>query len=446
MMYDMEKIKAELGSGLRDYLPADMIGRQIMLDKIRQVFELFGFAPLSTPGLEKEEILTGNDPNFKMQIFKTRLQQDEDLALRFDLTVPLARVMVQYDNEIDKPFKRYQIGSVWRGERPQFGRFREFMQCDADIVGSATMAADAEIISLMSAVLSALGLNRFLIKVNNRKILNGLSQYVGFDPDKLVIVLRVIDKLDKAGWPAVAEELVTAVGLQPDQLEKLKKFIEFKAPNQSAALAGIRELMANSEIALQGITELEQIIKHLKALKVPDDCWTIDFSVARGLAYYTGPVFETILVDFPELGSIFSGGRYDDLLSRFSNNTLPAVGASVGLDRLFAGMKKMGLLTEIATVTQVAVLNFDQNNESYCEQVVAGLRQAGIKTEFYLGKETGLKGQLTYALKKDIPIVVLAGSTESERGVVQIKDLRQHEQTESTLAELESKIRTILDR
>ena len=223
-------ISPALASGFRDYLPQDMIPRQWMLDTIRNVFERFGFVPLDTSGIEREEVLKGGDPNFKMQIFKTFLRnQESGLALRFDLTVPLARVVSLYPNEISKPFKRYQMGKVWRGEKPQAGRFCEFMQFDADIVGSNRTSADAEIISLMYETLTALGVSDFVIKVNNRKILNGLAAYVGYSPDKTVEVLRLIDKLDKSGWETISSEIAETASLAPEQLDQLKRFLDLRA-------------------------------------------------------------------------------------------------------------------------------------------------------------------------------------------------------------------------
>src|SRR3990167_6122523 len=228
-------ISPTLASGFRDYLPEDMIPRQWMLDTIRSVFERFGFVPLDTSGIEREEVLTGGDPNFKKQIFKTYLRnQESGLALRFDLTVPLARVVSLYPNEISKPFKRYQMGKVWRGEKPQAGRFCEFMQFDADIVGSNRTSADAEIISLMYETLTALGITDFVIKVNNRKILNGLAAYVGYSPDKTVEVLRLIDKLDKSGWETISSEIAETASLAPEQLDQLKRFLDLRSEEHTS--------------------------------------------------------------------------------------------------------------------------------------------------------------------------------------------------------------------
>src|SRR3989344_3373173 len=347
-------INPELAGGFRDYLPEDMIPRQKMFDTIRDVFERFGFVPLDTPGLEKEEILTGGDPNFRMQIFRAGLRAgDEGLALRFDLTVPLARVVSAYGEKLEKPFKRYQIGKVWRGEKPQAGRFREFVQFDAEIV------------ALIYETLTALGLSRFVIKVNNRKILNGLPSLVGFELTSNAEVLRIIDKLDKIGWDGVKVELAEKLNLSDSQTDKLKQFIDIRSDSQEETLARLAELGADSPNIVEGSNELKEIISHIRSLGIPDRMWRIDLSVARGLGYYTGPVFETTLTDIPEIGSVFSGGRFDDLVARFGERSVPATGASVGVDRLFAAMDKLGLVKKEKTVAQVLVLNFDSQAEDY---------------------------------------------------------------------------------
>lgn len=438
-------INPELASGFRDYLPGDMIPRQWMLDTIRSVFERFGFLPLDTSGIEKEEILTGGDPNFKMQIFKTFLRsQESGLALRFDLTVPLARVVSLYPNEISKPFKRYQMGKVWRGEKPQAGRFCEFMQFDADIVGSNRTSADAEVVSLMYETLMALGITDFMIKVNNRKILNGLATYVGYSVDKTVEVLRLIDKLDKLGWENISGELADTIKLGSDQLEKLKKFLDLRVGSNEETTTAVLELMAVSPEAVEGAKELGEITTFVDALGVPRSAWQIDLSVARGLGYYTGPVFETTLLKLPSIGSVFSGGRYDDLVARFGNDSIPATGASVGVDRLFSALETLGLVPKKRTTTKAIVLNFDSGAEVYCNKAVGLLRQAGIPAELYLGKETTIKGQLAYALKQEVPAIIIIGSRERDSGVVQVKDPKNRTQRAVPIAELPEAIQAVI--
>jgi len=439
-------INPNLPSGFRDYLPKDMIPRQRMLDIIRTTFERFGFVPLDTPGLEREEVLTGGDPNFRKQIYRAKLRDStEELALRFDLTVPLARVIALYQSEIERPFKRYQVGKVWRGERAQAGRFREFIQFDADTVGTANMMADAEIVTLMYETLRALGVPNFLIRVNNRKILNGLAEYVGFPTDKNVDVLRTIDKLDKIAWDGVRTELMAEpMGFTDTQCEAIKGFIDLRAGNQRETLTAVRALMANSPVAQNGIEELESIVGHVEALGVPADAWTIDLSVARGLGYYTGPVFEAILQDLPEIGSVFSGGRYDDLVSRFSDMNVPATGASVGVDRLFAALEKLELVQSAKTVSQVLFMNFDPACALSCERIATTLRNDGIPTEIYLGKETSFKGQLAYATRQQIPVLIIIGSNEATKGTATVKDMVARKQVEVPQDQVLTTVREVL--
>jgi len=423
-------IEPGVASGFRDYLPEDAIPRQRMFDTIREVFERFGFSPLVTPAMERIEVLTGNDPDFNMQIFKisTGGDQTNPLALRFDHTVPLARVVAQYQTEIDKPFKRYAVGPVWRGEKAQAGRYREFAQFDADTVGTADVIADAEVIALMYETMTALGIKNFLIRVNNRKVLNGLPEYVGFDPEKIKQVLRILDKLDKASWDGVAEELERELGFEGAQLDALKKFVDLKTDSNTTTVKAVKELMSISEIALEGARELEEIISSVTSLGVPDSAWSVDLSVARGLDYYTGPVFETILTDLPEIGSVFSGGRYDGLVARFGSTSVPATGASVGVDRLFAALEKLGLVKRKRTVAEVIIFDFDPEGREIVQSVATDLRRGGISTEIYFGNDNTLKGQLAYAVRKEFPIAIIIGSNERERGEVTVKNLVEREQ------------------
>ncbi len=428
-MAENTRIKPELAAGIKDYLPKDMIPRQWMLDTIREVFELFGFVPLDTPGLERIEILTGGDPDFDKQIFRVGLKEnDEDLALRFDLTVPLARVVAQYAGKITKPFKRYQVGKVWRGEKPQAGRFREFVQFDADIVGSARTAADAEIIALMHETMVALRVERFLVRFNNRKVLNGLPEYANFDPSKIVEVLHLIDKLDRLGWDNIAGEMADLHKISATALSAIKEFLELRTGTAAETISALRRLMSRSAIAMEGVDELAEIVEHLDPLGVPKERWTIDLSVARGLGYYTGPVFETTMLDLPSIGSVFSGGRFDGLVSRFGGDIVPATGASVGVDRLFAALEKLGQIQRRPTISQVCVLNFDPEGARFCQEVTTILRRAGISTEFYLGKGITLREQLAYAVSQEFPICVIIGATERQRQMVKIKDMTFRQQ------------------
>jgi len=440
-----KEIDISVPSGFRDYLPEDMIPRQWMLDTIRGVFEKFGFQPLDTSGIEREEVLTGGDPDFDKQIFRSYTKdRPYGLALRFDLTVPLARVVSLYPGDIQKPFKRYQMGKVWRGEKPQAGRFCEFMQFDADIIGSSRLTSDAEIVSVIYETMTALGVGKFLIRVNNRKILNGLANFAGYDRSKSENVMRVLDKLDKLDWTAVSKELAESVGLTQDQIERLKTFIDSQSDNQLDTVARIEELMVDSPDAKEGIQELKRLVYLVDALGVPRDFWSIDLSVARGLGYYTGIVFETVLPDLLSIGSVFSGGRYDNLVQSLGGEQIPATGASVGVDRLFAALSQLRLLPEKKTQTEVVVLNFDPDAEIYNSQVATTLRQNGFCTELYLGREQTIKGQLTYALKQGVPVVVISGGNERGRNVVQVKDLRSRTQVEVPVSKVVEAVRDFL--
>lgn len=424
----------KLASGIRDYLPDEVAVRSSMLATIQNIFERFGFVRLETPAIERLEVLTGGDPNFSKQLFKLAYPND-GLALRFDLTVPLARVVAQYSGEIKKPFKRYQVGAVWRAEKAQAGRFREFLQFDADIVGSSSVLADAEIVSLMYETLSALGLTEFTIKVNTRKLLNSLAEYAGFDPLTTNDVLRTVDKLDKIGWDAVQRELAAPLGeggreLTDAQIVLLQKFFAITSSDQAVVLELLGELVGHLPCGNEGIEELARILHAADCLEVPREKWKIDVATARGLSYYTGPVFEATLNKLPEIGSVFSGGRYDDLVSRFSDISVPATGASVGVDRLFEALRQLGSGKSHTSAPEVLLLNFDADSESGVQRLSTLLRRAGMRVELYLGNEITLKAQLAYATKRQAPFVIFLGERERANNIVTVKDMASFTQVE----------------
>lgn len=452
-MSTLPKIKPDLPGGFRDYLPQDMIPRQRMFDTIRAVYERYGYSPLDTPGLERTEVLTGNDPAFDMPIYRTSNISDQELALRFDLTVSLARVLALHPNDITLPFRRYHVGKVWRGEKPQAGRFREFVQFDADVVGSSSMLADAEIVALMHDTMVALGFERILIRVNDRKLLNGLPAFAGFPPEKTTGVLRAIDKLEKVGWEKVREELQntpasahddTANDLSDDATARIKQFLDLRGAGKDDLLSDVERLLGHVPVAAEGIRELRQICAAVRAFGVPEDRWTIDLSVARGLGYYTGPVFETMLVDLPKIGSVFSGGRFDRLVERFTHASFPATGASIGVDRLFAAMEELKLVETGRTVTQVLVVRFNPAEDAVYQALAVELRGAGLPTEIYLGDEAAFKSQLAYATKQKIPVVLIVGPEELAAGTVQVKDMRRRTQDTVLRGNLLPRVRAIL--
>ncbi len=440
----MKKIKPELASGFRDYLPEDMAKRARMINIIRGVFELFGFGELETPGIEEMNILIGGDPDFKKQIFKTSvLKGDDVLALRFDLTVPLARVIAQYTT-IKKPFKRFQIGKVWRAEKSQLGRFRELLQCDADIVGASSPCSDAEIITLAYETLSALSIGDFTIKINSRKILNALPFIAGFSEKKLESVLRIIDKLDKRGIKEVKNELSAIQGISKSTAEKILEFVCFSGISNEDTLSFAEKNILSCGADVSGVADLRSAISFIKSAGVPDKAYAVDLRIARGLGYYTGIVFETALLNMPEIGSVCSGGRYDSLVERFGNVSIPSVGLSIGFDRLFSALSTLNLSPALNPFGDVIVLNFDENAVQYVQKIATGLRKSGISTELYLGNEKTIKGQLAYALNKGFSVIVLAGIDEFNKRTVQIKDVAKRTQLEMSEDAFVAEIRKIL--
>jgi histidyl-tRNA synthetase len=439
----MSKIDPQPASGFRDYLPADAIARQAMFDRIRHIFERYGFSPIDTPALERLDVLTGGDPEFKKQLYQARItEDDEPLGLRFDLTVPLARYIAAHADKLQMPFMRYHIGSAWRGEHAQAGRYREFTQCDADIVGSRSMLADAQIISMVYTVFRGLNLEDTIrIRLSNRKILNGLAEFLQFDAGKTPAVLRAIDKLDKQEWSAVASELKDKVGLDSEQIDGIQEFLDLKADTAEGTLDQVGKMLEFATTSHAGIEELRQMIGHLDALGIPRSAWELDLSITRGLGYYTGTVFETRLTNAPQYGSVCSGGRYDDLVSRFAPMELSGVGLSVGIDRLFAALDELGLVPVAPTRTKVLLLNFDPAGQTNILELAAQLRQESINTQVYMGHEENLKGQLAWAVKSQIPYVIIMGASEREKGVAQLKDMNARTQEEVALADLPHKLK-----
>ncbi|HEX7833755.1 MAG TPA: histidine--tRNA ligase, partial [Thermoanaerobaculia bacterium] len=364
-----ETVQPRLSRGLRDLLPDQMLARQQMVDTIRRVYELYGFVPLSTPAVEFLDVLSGSaGQEAQSSIFRVSNPEKEDLGLRFDLTVPLARVIAQYP-QLPRPFRRYQVASVWRADKPDKGRYREFTQFDLDSVGVESEVADTEIIAGMCDTLSALGVGRYLVRFSSRAMLNLLLAYGEISAEQGVGVFRVLDKLDKVGLDKVKLELmdgykdesgdiIRGVGLSRGQVEKIEQFLAIRGERRDV-VTQLRDLFANVENALPQIAVVEQISNHLYALGYEDDRVSLDLSIARGLAYYTGPVFEAILLDAPQFGSVFGGGRYDDLVMRFLGQSIPAVGASIGVDRLLAALTHLGKVKTQMATARVLVTNMD---------------------------------------------------------------------------------------
>jgi histidyl-tRNA synthetase len=427
-------VEPRVSRGLRDLLPDQMLARQSMIDTIRGVYESYGFVPLATPAIEFLDVLSGSAGQEAQQsIFRVTNPEGESLGLRFDLTVPLARVIAQY-NELPRPFRRYQVSPVWRADKPDKGRFREFTQFDLDSVGTESELADTEIIAGMCDTLSALQVGRYLVRFSSRAVLNLLLDFAGIEHGQGVDVFRVLDKLDKVGLDKVKLELmdgykdesgdiIRGVGLTRESVERIERFLGVKADARRDVIAQLRELFASVEGAAAQIDAIERISNHLYALGYGDDRVALDLSIARGLAYYTGPVFEAILLDAPQFGSVFGGGRYDNLVMRFLGQPIPAVGASIGVDRLLAALTALHKVDTRKSTARVLVVNMDPSLTDDYLQLTWELRRAGIPTELYLGNAKGPGKQLKYADYYDIPLALLYGSNEKQQGVVTLKDM-----------------------
>jgi histidyl-tRNA synthetase len=433
MSEEKKTVEPELLRGFRDYLPAQVNARQKMLDTIKKVYERYGFVPLETPALEYLLTLIGYGEDSNKLIFKFQNPEKENVALRYDLTVSLARVVAQYP-DLPKPFRRYQVGPVWRADKPGPGRFREFYQFDLDTVGSTSMAADAEIISGMYDTLRALGIQQFQVKFSDRKVLNTLLEYAGIPAADGHSVFRVLDKIEKIGLENVELELsvgridvsgdkIPGLGLNNAQIGKIKEFLLLPRGKRREVIDALRNLFKGIPLADEATGELTEICNSLEALEIPEEFVFIDLSVARGLDYYTGPVFEASLTNLPEFGSVFGGGRYDGLVERFLGKKIPATGASIGVDRLFAAMQKLELVQLTPSTAKVLVTVMDKTLSTEYQKITRELRMAGINTELYLGEEKSLSKQLQYANEQKIPVAVIIGGDELAKNEVTIKDL-----------------------
>ena len=420
-------IRPRVPRGMRDILPEQMIRRQYVIGVIRDVFEEFGFEPLQTPALELSEVLTGKyGPDAEKLIYQAgHIGGKEDISLRYDLSVPLCRVVAMHP-QLPKPFKRYQIDPVWRAERPQKGRYRQFFQCDADTVGTESMLADAENVNLIYQVLTRLGFEQFEVNINDRKLITGIGQFAGVPEEQLGGLYRSIDKLDKIGLSGVKDELAENQIPEP-VIEKLLALLQIEG-DPATVLNALSEQLGDSEIAREGIAELEELNSYLTTLGVPDKFYRMNVSMVRGLEYYTGPIYETV-VEEPKIGSITGGGRYDELIGSFSKQGYPATGTSFGIERIIDVMEEFDMFptTVGKTVTQVLVTVFDAELAQESLKLATLLRQNGIRTEVY-SRPTRLSTQIKYADTKGIPYAIILGSDELETGSVAIRNLASREQ------------------
>ena len=422
-MYDKKKlIQPRTLKAFRDFPPALAMPREQMIDKARAVFRSYGFAPIDTPALEYAEILTGKggDESDK-QMYRFSDNGGRDVALRFDLTVPFARFAAQHIGQLGTPFKRYHVGPVWRGENTQHGRYREFYQCDFDTIGTDANAADIETALVIHDILSTLGFERFSIHVNHRLVLNGLLESLGL-VEGAPAILRALDKLAKIGEEKVAAEMQSTANVAPEQAQKILETVQIKGSN-SEILAQLDDILGDHERAAAGIANLRQLVAAFTAANIPENRLALDVSIARGLDYYTGTVYETLLDDLPGIGSICSGGRYDDLAGLYTKQHLPGVGASLGLDRLMAAMEELGLLQETIAPADIFIAQFVEESLAHYIATSRRLRIAGLSAELY-PEAKGLGKQLKYADRKNIPLALIGGPNEFANGVWQVKDLR----------------------
>ena len=437
----MNKVEPRIMSGFMELTPDMQIKFNYIYDTIRQTYESFGFLPIDTPVLEYSEILlakAGGETEKQIYSFK---KGDSDISMRFDLTVPLSRYVSQHMNDITFPFKRYQMGKVYRGERPQKGRFREFYQCDIDIIGNGelSIAYDAELPCIIYNVFKKLDFGEFVIKVNNRKILNGFFASLGLS-DKITDILRIVDKIDKIGTQIVKEELIK-IGVSAEDADKILYFISISGSNDEI-IEKLYSLNISDEVFNTGIEEIKTLINYLRLFNIPENNFKIELSIARGLDYYTGTVYETNLVEHPELGSICSGGRYDNLTSYYSNQTMPGVGVSIGLTRLFDQLMQSGLLDRIkidTSISKVLIVDADNCNFEYITNVANKVRESGINADIYYG-DKALKNKMKYANKLNIPFVIIVGENEKNNNQVTLKDMVTGEQIQGSIEEAISKI------
>jgi histidyl-tRNA synthetase len=444
--------KPSVPKGTRDFSPVEMVKRNFIFDTIKDVFKRYGYLPIETPAMENLSTLMGkygeegdkllfkilNSGDYLSKV-KSNLTEVEsgklaleiaEKGLRYDLTVPFARFVVQHLNEITFPFKRYQIQPVWRADRPQKGRYREFYQCDVDVIGSNSFLNEVELIQIIDQIFQNLKVNA-VIKLNNRKILLGIAETIG-EPDKFIDITVAIDKLDKIGLEKVNQELLSK-GISQTAIEKLKPIFDLSGSN-SDKLKSLKAIVKDSETGLKGVEEVETVLNYFETLSLNIDL-DLDLTLARGLNYYTGAIFEVKAKDVA-IGSICGGGRYDDLTGVFGLKDVSGVGVSFGADRIYDVMEQLNIFPEeIVASTKVMFVNFGENEEMYCLPLLQKLRENGINSEIF-PESAKMKKQMTYANNKNIPFVVLVGANEMEKGVLTLKDMISGDQSEMKFEEL----------
>ncbi len=443
-----QRIEPRTLKGFRDFLPETMIPREALMASARRVYRRYGFSPIDTPALELLEILTGKgSEETDRQLYRFKDHGQRDVGLRFDLTVPLARFAAQHIGQLGTPFKRYHIAPVWRGENTQAGRFREFVQCDFDTIGTESVVADIETGLVIHELLLELGIQDFTLSINNRQVLSGLLDKHQLT-DKTVPLLRALDKLDKIGRQAVAQEMQQAAGVSLQQAEQVLQLAEIKGSTEQI-LSQLDELLRGNALGEAGVGRLREITAALQVAGVPAERYRLNVAIARGLDYYTGVIFETTLNQLPSIGSVCSGGRYDNLAELYTKQHLPGIGASLGLDRLLAAMESLNMLEPVRTPAPVLIAFFDKDRLHDYLQLAGRVRAAGIGAELYPDPRK-LAQQLKYADQRGFRIALIAGSQELDAQTCQVKDLANKSSQEVSLgndaAELLAAIQAIVNR
>jgi histidyl-tRNA synthetase len=434
--------------GFRDYPPALMMPREHLMEQARRVYRSYGFAPIDTPALEYAEILRGKagEESDKL-IYSFQDHGGRDVALRFDLTVPFARFAAQYIGKLGTPFKRYHMGPVWRGENTGHGRYREFQQCDFDTIGTTSSTSDIEVALVIHDLMVALGFERFEIRINHRQVLNGVLDRFGL-LDRAVPILRALDKIGKVDRDGVKAELMDASPNRPGLKEREAEQIlhiatAFKGMKNDAIIAALRSHVGTAGPASEGLQRLDELLTVTREVGIPPERIVLDPSICRGLDYYTGIIFETTLSDKPDIGSVCSGGRYDNLASLYSKQVLPGVGASLGLDRLLAAMEELNLVPKTSTPAPVLVVHFAPEHAGAYQRMARHLRTEGIGVEVY-PEAKKLGPQLKYAESRGFRVALIAGPDEFAQGMWQIKDLARREQITVPATEVVAAVRKVL--
>ena len=436
-----DKIKPRTLSGTLELLPNDQIVFNKMIDTIKESYEKFGFLPLDTPIIELSEILLAKaGGETEKQIYRFN-KGENDLSLRFDLTVPLAKYASMYQNELAFPFRRYQIGKVYRGERPQKFRYREFYQCDVDVISDKLdVLNDAEMINVIYNTFKALDLAKFTVCINNRKILNGLFEYLEISDNEKVETMRIIDKIDKIGEQAMKDEL-DKIGISINKIEKICEFILISGTTEEK-IKQLKNMNIANEVFTEGLTELEKVTKYVKEFGVPETNFKIDLKIARGLDYYTGTVYETFFDEYRNFGSVCSGGRYDNLTEYYTDRKLQGVGVSIGLTRLYAQLKEINLIKETNTsISKVLVVPMDEKCINFAINITNILRNNKINTEIYSNFNKDMKTKMKYADKLNIPYVCIIGENEVNENCVMIKNMSEKTQEKIEISDILEKVK-----